>query len=719
MNDPELEPERYELRERPAYRFVELSRRDFLRGLGGGLIIALLLGPREGEAGPPSGRGRRGGPELPEELGAWLKIGADESITVFTGKVEVGQGIRTSLAQVVAEQLAIAPERVAMVMGDTALTPWDRGTHGSQSTPRMGPQLRRVAATARSVLIGLAAERWKVPAGQLRLDDGAVVDGAGERRLSFGALAGDRDLTAVVEAEARADFEAPTRVVGEAIAKVRARAMVTGQHRYTSDLAPTGLLHGKVLRAPSYGATRTVVDTTAARAIEGVTVVEDGELVGVAAASLTDAERALAAITAQWSQIDQVGAKQLHEHLVATAREGGRGRGAPEQGSLDSARRQAAHTIETRYTIPYIAHAPLEPRAALASWTGDEQLEVWTGTQHPFGVRDDLAEAFGLSPERVRVRVPDTGSGYGGKHTSEVALEAARLARAAQAPVKLVWTREEEFRWAYFRPAGVMDVRAQLDDRGQLIGWEHINYNSGRSALEAPYRVANRHEQFMASDSPLRQGSYRGLASTANVFARESHIDACARAAGVDALSFRRMHLEDSRVRGVLDAAAERFGWEGARARGHGFGHAAATDKGGYVATFAEVAVDDEDRLTVVRLVTAFECGAIVNPKGLETQVEGGVIMGLGGALFEAIEFDDGVVGNARFSGYRVPRITDMPALETVLVDRRELPSAGAGEAPICCVAPAIANAIFEATGRRITSLPLTRGGVLAAADEL
>jgi isoquinoline 1-oxidoreductase len=356
---------------------------------------------------------------------------------------------------------------------------------------------------------------------------------------------------------------------------------------------------------------------------------------------------------------------------------------------------------------------PLEPRAAVAQWQ-DGALTVWTGTQRPFGVRSELAEAFRVPEEKVRVIVPDTGSGYGGKHTGETAIEAARLAKAAGRPVKVVWTREEEFTWAYFRPAGVIEVRSGAGADGRLTAWEFHNYNSGSSAIRTPYDVPHQKIEFHAAPSPLRQGSYRGLAATANTFARESHMDEVAQALGLDPLAFRLRNLSDPRLRAVLEAAAERFGWGKTKASPErGFGLACGFEKGGYVATCAEVALArPSGQVKVTRAVTAFECGAIVNPDHLRNQVEGSVVMGLGGALFEAVQFDAGEVGNPRFSLYRVPRFSDVPALETVLLDRKDLPSAGAGETPIIGIAPAVANGLFAATGKRWRALPLAPRGV-------
>jgi isoquinoline 1-oxidoreductase len=356
---------------------------------------------------------------------------------------------------------------------------------------------------------------------------------------------------------------------------------------------------------------------------------------------------------------------------------------------------------------------PLEPRAAVAQWEGDH-LTVWTGTQRPFGVQGELTGAFRIPNDQVRVIVPDTGSGYGGKHTGEAAVEAARLAKGAGKPVKLVWTREEEFTWAYFRPAGVIEVSSGIKNDGTLTAWEFHNYNSGASAIGTLYDVPNQLIQFHSTDSPLRQGSYRALAATANHFARETHIDELAHAAEIDPLAFRLENLSHPRLRAVFEAAAKSFGWGNRRAAAdHGFGIAGGSEKGSYVATCVEAAVDRSNRnVRVVRIVTAFECGAVLNPDHLKNQIEGCAMMGLGGALFEGIRFADGKILNRKLSRYRVPRFSDAPQIDVVLLARKDLSSVGAGETPIVGIAPAIGNAIFAATGVRLRSMPLAPEGV-------
>jgi CO/xanthine dehydrogenase Mo-binding subunit len=691
-----LEIDRYELAAGPAYHFV-VSRRTVFRVLGGGLVVVLLA--RDGAA-QESGARSRG--RTPQQIGAWLHIAEDGTVTGYTGKVEVGQDARTSLSQAIADELAVPLASVRLVMGDTATTPFDAGTFGSRTTPAMAPQLRKAAACARERLRALAAQSLGVDGKTLVIAAGAVTHPPSGRSLPFGALTHGQKLLEAIGDDAPVTPAARWTVAGQPIPRIDARAVVTGQRRYVSDLTRPGMLRGKVARPPHFGARAESVDATRVR---GARVVHDGDFVGVVAPDEDTASRAVSALGVQWTLLDQpaVGSADLVAHLRRTAKAG---RTEHAAGDVGAGLAAGTRRLTQSYSTAYIAHAPLEPRAAVAEWQGQgqgdgERLTVWTGTQRPFGVRRELAEAFRLSEDQVRVIVPDTGAGYGGKHTGEAAIEAARLARAAGKPVKLVWTREEEFTWAYFRPAAVVDIRSAIAADGALTAWEARTLNAGTAGLQTPYAVPHQAHVFVPTDAPLRQGSYRALASTANHFARETHMDELAAQAALDPLAFRLRNLTDPRLRAVLQAAAARFGWPRRAA-----GLACGTEKGGYVATCAAVKIEGQ-QVRVERLVTAFECGAVVNPDGLRNQVEGAALMGLGGALFEAVDFADGRVLNGRFSSYRVPRFLDLPVLETVLVDRKDLPSAGAGEAPIIAVAPAIGNAIAAATGRRLRSLPL------------
>jgi isoquinoline 1-oxidoreductase len=685
-------------------RSLQLDRRDFLKVLGGGLLVCLT---HTSSWTQESGRAF-GGHELPKDVSAWLHIAAEGQVKVFTGKVEVGQNIRTSLAQLVAEELRVPFDSITMVMGDTDLVPWDMGTFGSRSTPTMGPQLRAMAVAARQMLLEIAAQRWHVAAATLTAADGKVTDPQNSRSLAYGELTRGEKLVKTVSSEESLTPAPEWKIAGTAVPKAEGRDFVTGNHKYPSDITRPEMMFGAVLRPDGFNATLVSLDTSAAEKLPGVKVVRDGDFIGLVAHDAFAAQRALTAIQAKWNVPAQPSNQGLFEYLKNNP-ETGRDDGPQHvSGSVAQAMAGADLKLEERYTIAYIAHAPLEPRAAVAEWDAGK-LTVWTGTQRPFGVRDELAQAFHLSPAQVRVIQPDMGSGYGGKHTGETAIEAARLAKAVGKPVKVVWTRSEEFAWAYFRPAGLIEITAGARRDGTLVAWEHHNYNSGPAAITTPYNVANQLIQYHAAKSPLRQGSYRGLASTANHFARESHMDGLAHAAGIDPLQFRLKNLADPRLQAVFQAAAGKFGWGRLKSTPErGFGIAGGVDKGGYVATCAEVEIDPSSkRVRIRRIVQAWESGAVVNPDGLRNQLTGAIVQGIGGALFERILFAHGRILNPRFAQYRLPRFSDVPRIEVVLINRRDLPSAGAGETGIVGLAPAVANAIFAATGIRLLNMPL------------
>ncbi len=708
----DLEPERYELSAAPIYRF-DLDRRDFFKFLGAGIFVVSVLKPVVA-AQESGGRARSRGESLPKEIDAWLHIGEDGKVTVYTGKVEVGQNIRTSLSQAVSEELHVPMASIELIMGDTQLTPFDMGTFGSRTTPTMNLQLRKVAAAAREMLIELAAAKWRADRNGLTAADGKIID-SGNRSVDYATLINGQQLTHTVSADTSLIPAANWKVAGESAPKVDGREFVTGEHRYPSDQKLPEMLYGKVVRPAAFGATLLSVDTQKAEQM-GATVVHDGNFVGVAAPRTEGAEAAARAIHAEWKADPQPSNKELFDYLRKNTTEGSDPTGDGDQynvGAVDSALASADHRLQQTYTVSYIAHVPLEPRAALAKWDGDN-LTVWTGTQRPFGVRGELAKAFHIDEERVRVLMPDTGSAYGGKHTGETAIEAARLARAAKRPVKVVWTREEEFTWAYFRPAGVIDVTSGVRNDGTISAWEFHNYNSGSAGIRTYYEIPNQKIVFHETNSPLRQGSYRALAATANHFARESHMDELAHTVKMDSLEFRLKNLKNDRLRAVFEAAAKQFGWGKSKAApGQGFGMGGGYEKLGNIATFAEVNVDRKSGdVKIVRVVSAFECGAIVNPDNLRNQIEGSNVQGLGGALFEAIEFEDGKILNGRLSRYRVPRFSDVPELETVLLDRKDIPSVGAGECPMIGLAPAIANAMFDAVGVRLRALPLVPNGL-------
>src|SRR5215472_1421142 len=642
----------------PLHHFFDVSRRDLFKLLGSGLIVGICV-----KKGLTQESGRAVNREdAANDLASWLHINEDGKVTVFTGKVEMGQNIRTSLTQQVVEELRVPMASITLVMGYTDLTPFDMGTFGSCTPPQMGICLRTVSSNARGLLVEMAAKRWNVAPASLFAKDGMVVSSKAGKKISYGELTHGQKLVMIPEADPEPESPTHWRIAGAPASKVDGKAFVTGGHQYTSDLSRPGMLHGKVYRPPAFNSKLISVDTKKAEQVAGVTVVHDGDFIGVTAADPGLAQKALTLVEVQTQAPPQVSDAALFDYLRkdvdSEARAGFGGRGGNSAGSVETGMASAAKTLSQTYTAAYIQHAPLEPRAAVAEWQ-DGKLTVWTGTQRPFAVKEDLAAVFHIPQDHVRVIVPDTGSAYGGKHTGECAVEAARLAKGAGKPVKLVWTREEEFTWAYFRPAGVIDVKSGIAADGKLVAWEFHNYNSGPAAIDTPYSVPNKKIEFHpAKNPPLRQGSYRGLAATANHFARESHMDELALEAKLDPLEFRLKNLADPRLRAVFEAAAQHFGWGKQRPTPErGFGIAGGFEKGGYLATCAEVIIDPRSgQSKISRVVEAFDCGAVINPNGLRNQISGAIVQGIGGAMFEAIHFQNGRVTNPRFSRYRVPR---------------------------------------------------------------
>ncbi len=671
-----------------------------------------------------AGGGQGGGFGGPDD--AWVHVGADGSITAFTGKVEAGQGTRTALALLVAEELAVPAGLVRLAMADTDVSPFDLGTFGSRSMPHAAPPLRTAAAAAFRLLIEAAATRFGQPAADLTAADGMIAGPDGAPSASYGELvAGQRRVEHVPADAPVTPATAWQHSAGRPARAAGATSAVTGTKSFPSDLRVDGMLHGRVLHPPAAGVALRHADTTAAASLPGVTVVRDGALTGVVAPDEPTASAAITAIEADWTEPDPRApgpaelAAYLREHPVH--QEGWGGAVSSQTGDPDAALDAGATRIAATYHAAFVAHVPLEPRAAIARWDGG-RLTVWTSTSTPFRAREELATELGVSDASVHVIVPDFGGGFGGKHGSVVALEAARLARAAGQPVKVQWTRRDEFTAGYLRPAAVIDVASSADAAGELLAWSFTNILSGPAGLETPYRIPHQALRYQPAESPLARGSYRALAATANNFARESHMDEVAVALGVDPVAFRLHHLDDERLAAVLDAAAAEIGWPdsdaaeaaptGAEPGRTGTGIAIGFEKGGRVATAARVHVADDGTLTIRSLVTVVDCGAIVHPDGLANQVEGAVVMGLGPALFEHIDFAGGRILNASLTDYRVPRLADVPAdVRVVLLDRPDQPSAGGGEAPIIAVAPAIANAIFAASGVRLRSMPLVPDG--------
>jgi isoquinoline 1-oxidoreductase len=644
----------------------------------------------------------------------WLTVRPDGGVSVYAGKVEYGQGIRSGLAIEVAEELRVPLASVDVVLGDTASVPWDMGTFGSRSTASVGLELRKAAATARSLLLELAADRLDLPASDLTAVEGRVASTSeGARSVSYAELVADQSIVRDVDPDVRLTSPAGFSVMGHDLPRVDAEARVTGRARYSQDIVLDDMLFAAVLRRPSRGAQRRAVAPSAAEAMPGVVaVVVEEDLAAVLADSDEHAAAALNAIRVEWDEsAPQASSVDLPEILVSSAHD-------PfvtqEQGDLEEGFRGADHVLESTYFVPYVSNAPMEPRAAAAHWQGG-QLTVWAGTQRPFGIRTELAQRFEVDEQDVRVIAPEIGGGFGSKSPYPAAHEAARLARICGRPVRVAYTRAEDMMYATVRPAAVLNVRSGFSKDGKIVAWQVDAYHAGerpflgRRGSETPYATPNVRVTTYTSDSPLSTGSYRSLGGAANHFAREVHIDEIATELDIDPVEIRLRNLDHPRFRRVLERAAGAFSWNSGRPpRGKGCGVAIGLDVGSYVGMCLEVEIQHKD-VQVKRVMAALDCGLVVNPEGARNQIEGSIVMGMGTALWEAIDFRNGRVLNAGFTRYRVPRSNDAPVIDTLLVGDDDTPSTGAGEPGIVPVAAAVSNAVFSATGQRYRELPIQR----------
>ncbi len=698
---------------------ADLSRRGFFAITGSGLFVFFRVGNLDGFQEPARLPARQG---YPADFNAYLRIGADGRTTCFVGKVELGQGSKTTLAQLLAEELDVAFDSVDMVMGDTDLCPWDMGTFGSLSVRQFGPVLRGAGAEARAVLLRMAGERLQAPADGLQVKDGVVTDPSGPgKRVTYAQLVAGKRIERHLEKVPVKPVTAYT-VVGQSAPRKDALEKVTGNAKYAGDLVPPGTLHARIVRPPAHGATLKDVDTTEAGRVEGVRVVRDGDLIAVLHERPDVADRALSLIKTKFDRT-QTGLddRTIFEHLVKAVPEG---RVVSEGGSLAEGEKLAATFIERTYLNSYVAHAAMETHSAVATVEGGKAT-VWAGTQTPFPVKQQVAQALGFAPENVRVIVPYVGGGFGGKSASRQAVEAARLSKAVGKPVQVVFDRAEEFFYDTFRPAAVVKIRSGLTGDGKMILWDYNVYCAGDREAKQFYDIPNQRTvsaggwggESTPGLHPFGIGPWRAPSVNTNTFARESHIDIMASQLGVDPLEFRLRHLSDRRVRGVLEAAAKQFGWKPVRMpSGRGVGISCAIYLGTYVALMAEVAVDKATgQVQVKRVVCAQDEGVIVNPDGSRQQMEGSITMGLGYALSEEVRFKDGEILDRNFDTYGIPRFSWLPKIETVLVENREVPASGCGEPPIVNMGAVIANAIYDASGARLLQLPMTPARVKEA----
>jgi isoquinoline 1-oxidoreductase len=698
---------------------LPLSRREFLKAVGGGIIIFFSTQDLTAQERRPPGS-----QEHPTDFNAFLRIGANNRVTCFTGKIEMGQGIVTSLAQMLADELDVRLDAVDMVMGDTDLCPWDMGTFGSRTTRFFGPPLREAAAEARAILIQLASEHLHLNESQLIAKEGAVVDKNNSgKRVTYGELAKGKSIEKHLPKKPPLKNASEFTTVGKPALRKDSLAKVTGKARYAGDIRIPGILYAKILRPPAHGARLKSVNTSELQENKEIKIVQDRDLIAVLHLYPDVAEQAFLRIKAKFDVPEaKVNPETIFKHLLNVAPEGDV---VSQGGGIDEGERITREAFEATYLNHYVAHAPIETHTALAKVEKD-RATVWASTQRPFGAKEEVAQALGIAPKNVRVISPFVGGGFGGKSQNRQVVEAARLSKLTGRPVQVAWSREEEFFLDTFRPAAIVKIRSGVTEADQIAYWDFHGYFGGPRGAEQFYDIPHHrelshgHYTGLPGAHPFGTGPWRAPGNNTNTFARESHIDLMAAKLKLDPLEFRLKNLSDQRMMRVLKTAAEKFGWEPSPApSGRGVGVACATDVGAYVATMAEVEVDPESgKVRVKRIVCTQDMGLVINPEGARSQMEGSLMMGLGYALTEEVRFNGGEILDHNFDTYEIPRFSWLPKIETILVENSETPPAGGGEPPIVCMGGVIANAIFDATGARLFELPMTSERVKSALTE-
>jgi len=693
-----------------------MNRRQFLKRmgvLGGGIVIYFNALDRNALARMP----RAGflGARIPTDFNAFLRIGVDNRVVLYTGKIEMGQGAMTSIPQLLAEELDVNYDSVDIVMGDTDLCPWDAGTFGSLSIRHFGIFLREAASEAKGVLKELAAENLKSPIGRLVTQDGFVLDRSKpDRRISYGELTKgniiEKHLKDVPPLKPASEFE----TMGKSFPRRDAVGKVTGAAKFSGDIQFPGMLYAKILRPPAHGAKLIKADTDSAEKISGIHIVKEGDFIAVLHEHPDVAEQGLAQIKAQFHRpktgIDD---KTIFDHLLESTPEP---EIASEGGNLKTGKKLASNIFEKTYFNSYVAHAPMEPHTATVAIDG-KKITVWASTQTPFMVKAIIAETLRLSPDLVRAITPYVGGGFGGKTASQQAVEAARLAKRTGKPVQVAWSRAEEFFYDTFRPAAIVKIKSGLNNSGRIVLWDYNVYYAGMRGSQQFYEIPHHKEAVHGrwrgrarKYHPFGIGPWRAPANNTNTYARDLHLNLMASKAGVDPLQFRLNHLKDKRMINVLKAAAATFGWQPIKTpsnRGHGI--ACGIDAGTYVAFMAEVEVDKgSGNVDVKRVVCAQDMGVVVNPEGATMQMEGCITMGLGYALTEEIHFKDGELFDLNFDTYAIPTFSWLPKIETVILENPNLPPQGGGEPAIIGMGGVIATAIYDAVGATVFQLPMT-----------
>jgi nicotinate dehydrogenase subunit B len=709
----------------------DFGRRDFMKLVGGGIVVCFSVDPSASAQGFGQGPPRQGfgmmGTGGATDFNAYLRIGDDGKITVFSGKIEQGQSNTTALAQMAAEELCVPLESITMVMGDTDLCPWDMGTFGSMSIRVYGPALRSAAAEAKAILIEMAAEQLKTPKEQLSSENGVIFVTADKKtRTTYAQLAKGQKISRKLVQKPQTKTASQFTIIGKSPVRVDAKDKVTGKAKFTGDLRFPDLLYAKLVRPPAHGATLKNVDASAAEKIPGVTIINQDGIIAALSADPETSEKALAAIKAEFDDpkgdVDNV---TIFDRLLKTAP-------APQpsekKGDLAEGQKASTAIFEQTYFNGYGAHAPIETHTACAKLEG-EKMTVWISTQAPFMNQGEIARAIGLASQNVRVITPFVGGGFGGKSYALQAVEAARLAKITGKPVQVSYSRAEEFFYDYYRPAAIVKIKSGVDSGGRICLWDYHVYCAGNRSAERFYDIPNHLITAYggpmgggAKVHPFNTGTWRAPGANINVFARESHIDIMAAKLKIDPLEFRLKNTSDPRMRSVLQAAAERFGYKNAVGpSGRGIGIGCGIDAETYVAEIAEIQVTN-GKVKVKRIVAAQDMGIAVNPEGAKMQMEGCIMMGLGYALTEELNYQGGKILTANFGDYEMPRFSWLPEIEAVLVKNNELTekgeATGGGEPAIVPVGAAIANAIFDATGARVFQMPLTPERINKAVKE-
>jgi isoquinoline 1-oxidoreductase len=690
---------------------ITYDRRKFLKKLGSGIIIIFSIG----KLSLLQGWGQEDNEEI-ADFNAFLRVKEDGRVDCYTGKIEMGQGIITSLAQAIAEELEVPISSVDMIMGDTDLCPYDAGTWGSLTTRFADPVLRAAAAEAREILIDLAAEQLGVPDTMLEVVDGVVfVKNDITKKITYAELTKGKKIVQILKKKPEIKKSKDFKIVGKSIISLDAEAKVTGKAKYSADIKLPNMVYATIVRPKVYGSKKMQVDSSELSVFDGLELLEEGDLVAVVHSDPEIANKAAKKVKVTWEEPEaKADNETIFQYLDDNIQES---KVFEEGGSLDEGRASSMKVFEAHYYDGYKAHAPIETHSATCYFKEDK-LIMWASTQTPFGTREELAKEFEMPLEKVHIKQIFLGGGFGGKIYNQQAVEAAKIAKLCGKPVQLVWSRREEFMYDRFRPAALIKTASGVDNNGKLKLWEFDIYCAGTRGTKLFYDIPNNRTRMFNKDDvhPLGTGAWRAPGNNTTTFARESHIDATAHAVGIDALEFRLNNLKNENMFTTLKLAAKIFGWGGIKPEGHGYGIALGEDAGTSVAIIAEVHVDKTTGVVQpIRVVCAQDMGQVVNPHGAKLQTEGGITMGLGYALYEDIVFDGGSVKSRRFNSYEITRFSKTPKIECVFIDKMDSKPQGGGEPAIICVGGAIANAVFDACGARVNRMPITPKRILEA----